>query len=379
MLKVHKVKLNPDSEQKIYFAKACGVARVAYNWALSEWQNQYEEGCKPSEAALRRQLNAIKADKFPWMAEVTKCAPQQAVKNLGTAYKNAFHRKKTGQKTGSEKNPYGFPRPKKKYVNDSFRADNGPPRKGADAVLIDDKKIKLAKIGWISMGESLRFEGQIRSVTVSRQADKWFAAVSVETADISHARKDNKSCGIDLGINSLVTLSDGSKACGAKSLKKLLKKKKRLQRELCRRKKGSKNREKTRVKLARLEAIISNIRNDAIHKITTDIVLNHSIIAMEDLNVKGMMKNHKLARHIADQSFGEFRRQITYKADWYGSKVIFVDRFFPSSQKCNVCGNLRKNIKLSDRIYRCSNPDCKHVEDRDVNAAKNIKNEALAA
>lgn len=375
MLKVHKIRLNPNLEQKIYFSKACGVARVAYNWALFEWERQYKEGTKPSEMALRKQLNAIKQVEFPWMFEVTKCAQQQAIKNLGIAYKNAFHRQKTGQRTGSDKNPYGFPRPKKKFINDSFRADNGPTKKGMDAVPVDSKKIKLPKIGWVRMRESVRFEGQIKSATISRQADKWFAAILVEAEKTSHYRKAEKTCGIDLGIKHLATLSDGSTIEGAKSLNALLKKKKRLQRELNRRKKGSENRSKTKLKLAQLEARISNTRNDTHHKATTDIVLNNSFIAMEDLNVKGMVKNHKLARHLSDQAFGEFRRQIGYKTDWYNSKVVYVDRFFPSSKTCNACGYIKKDLKLSERVFVCSR--CGYKDDRDINAAKNIRDHAV--
>ena len=377
MLKVHKIRLSPNLKQKIYFAKACGVARMAYNWALSEWEQQYKEDKKPSEVALRKQLNAVKAKEFPWMLEVTKNAPQQAIKNLGIAYNNAFHRQKTGQQTGSDKNPYGFPRPKKKFINDSFRADNGPPCKGADAVPVEGKKIKLSKIGWVRMAETIRFGGQIKSVIISRQADKWFAAISVDTEDVLNKRRADSICGIDLGIKHLVTLSDGTKKEGAKALNILLKKKQRLHRELCRRKKGSANRCKTRLKLAKLETRISNTRNDAHHKATTDIVLHNKVIAMEDLNVKGMLKNHKLARHLTDQAFGEFKRQIEYKADWYGSKMAYVDRFFPSSKTCNACGSIKEDLRLSDRLFIC--PDCGYEADRDVNAAKNIRDNAVMA
>ncbi len=377
MLKVHKIRLSPNKEQVIYFSKACGCARVAYNWALREWEKQYREGNKPSEAALRKQLNAVKPVEFPWMLEVTKCAPQQAIKNLGIAYRNAFRRMKTGQSANSVKNPWGFPRPKKKFINDSFRADNGPAAKGTDAVPIKGKKIKLPKIGWVNMTEQVRFSGQIKSVVVSRQADNWFAAVSIDTDDVNHTRQANDSCGIDLGIRHLATLSDGTQIEGAKALKVLLKKKKRLQRELCRRKKGSANRVRTRVKLAGLEARITDTRKDAVHKATTGIVLNNDFIAMEDLNVKGMVKNHKLARHLSDQAFGEFRRQVEYKADWYGSEVVCVDRFFPSSKTCNACGHVKEKMELSERIFVCEL--CGHAEDRDINAAKNIRDNAFAA
>ena len=209
-IKVHKIALRPNNRQRSYFAKAAGTARFSYNWALAEWQRLYAQGERPSEISLRSQLNAVKKTQYPWMEEVTKNAPQQAIKNLGTAYKRFFR--------GLGK----YPRFKKKGEHDAFRADNGPflcrgkspldPLSRCDAVTIKGKKIKLPCLGWVRMAEELRFNGLVKSVTVSRQADRWFASVAVETFDLPKQPAENQSAvGVDLGIHSLATLSTGEK------------------------------------------------------------------------------------------------------------------------------------------------------------------------
>lgn len=202
MLMVHKIELAPNAAQRIYFARASGVARHAYNWALAEWKAEYEAGGKPSENSLRRRYNAVKPVDFPWALDVTKCAPQQAIKNLGTAFQRFFR----GQAR--------YPKFKKKGIHDSFRAENGPAKTGADAVPTDGKRIKLPKIGWVKMREAVRYDGQIKSVTISRRADRWFAAVSVETDHLTHSRKNHGAVGVDLGVTTLATLSDGRKMKG---------------------------------------------------------------------------------------------------------------------------------------------------------------------
>lgn len=197
MLRVHKIKLDPNQAQAIYFARACGVARFAYNWALAEWKAQYDAGGKPSETALRKQLNGIKGEQFPWMSEVTKNAPQQAIKNLGTAFQNFFRRVKQGGKPG-------YPKFKKRGLHDSFRADNG-----SDDITCDGKTIKLPRIGWIRMRESLRFGGTIKSATVSKMADGWHVAVVVDTWEYTSGRLGGGTVGVDLGIKEFATLSTG--------------------------------------------------------------------------------------------------------------------------------------------------------------------------
>ena len=206
MLLVHKIQLSPNNKQATYFAKACGIARFSYNWALAEWKEQYAKKQRTSEISLRKQLNAIKKEEYPWMLEVTKAAPQQAIKNLGQAFNRFFNKQS------------GYPKFKKKGIHDSFRADNGPSKQGADAVTIENRKIKLPRIGWIRMRENLRFNGQVKSVVISKRASRYYAAISVETEELPHRRKNQASVGVDLGINTLATLSNGQQYVGPKSL-----------------------------------------------------------------------------------------------------------------------------------------------------------------
>lgn len=359
MLLVHKVELKPNNKQATYFRKACGVARFAYNWALDQWKKQYQNGEKPTEISLRKLLNARKAEEYPWMQEVTKNAPQQAIKNLGSAF-NRFFRKQGG-----------YPKFKKKGIRDSFRADNGPPQKGEPALRVTGKKIQIPCLGWVKMTENLRFQGQIKSLTISRVADRWFASISVEIDKLPHVRKNQGIVGVDLGITKLATLSNGMVVEGAKAHTALLKKLKRSSRQLSRKDKKSMNFKKHTQKLARLHARIANIRRDYLHKATTDIVLNHHEIGIENLNVKGMSANRKLARHILDQSFYEFRRQLEYKAGLYNAQIFVADRFFPSSKLCHSCGCVYADLKLSERNWTC--PHCNESHDRDVNAALNLQ------
>jgi putative transposase len=359
MLLVHKIELSPNNAQRTYFTKACGVARFSYNWALSEWKKRYEANEKVNEALLRRKLNEIKTTEFPWMREVTKVAAQQAIKNLGNAFSRFF--KQQGK----------YPQYKKKGLHDSFRADNGPAKVGGNAVKITEKRIQLPRIGWVKMKESLRFEGQIKSVTISRKGLRWYAAITVECDCLPHERKNQGSVGVDLGIKQLATLSSGKVYEGAKAHTTQLNRLRRYSRALSRKTRGSKNYGKSVKKLAILHAKISDIRTDNLHKLTTELVLNHSQIAIEDLNVSGLIKNRKLARHIMDQAFFEFRRQLVYKSQWYGTELIIVNRFYPSSKLCHVCGKKNETLTLAERKWTCP---CGATHDRDLNAAINLEN-----
>jgi putative transposase len=360
MILAHKIALDPNVEQAVYFARACGTARFAWNWALSEWQRQYKEGGKPSEAALRKQLNTAKREQFPWMLEVTKVAPQQAIKNLGAAFKRFFE--------GKSK----YPRFKKKGIHDSFRAENGP-----GTFAFDEKRIKLPVVGWVKMREILRLEGKILSATVSRVADRWFVSVTVEVAHQVPARENQAVGGVDLGVKALATMSDGGAVEGPKALRSNLKKLRRLSRSLSRKVKGSANRRKAKAKIARLHARISNIRKDGLHKLTTELVNRFAVIGIEDLNVKGMMANGKLSRAVADMGFHEFRRQLGYKAAMAGTRIVVADRWSPSSKTCSDCGHVVPTLPLSVRDWVC--PACGSVHDRDRNAAINLMNIAASS
>jgi putative transposase len=366
MLIAHRIALDPNNVQASYLAKAAGVARFAYNWALAEWQKQYEAHKanpalpKPSQAALRRQLNAIKREQFPWMLDVTKCAPQMAIIQLGQAFANFF--------AGRAR----FPQFRKKGCDDRFTLTN-------DQFDIDGCRIRIPNLGWVRMRESLRFAGKIMSATISRMADRWFVSITVDTPDNPHLPKaENQGVvGVDLGVTALATLSTGERVVGPKPHKALLSRLRRLSKSLSRKQKGSANRRKAKAKLAKLHARIAAIRLDALHKLTTNLTRRFHTIAIEDLNVRGMMANRHLARSIAEMSFFEFRRQLKYKTAMRGGQVVVADRFFASSKTCSACGHTLDALPLSVREWTC--PACGVVHDRDVNAAINLKNMAVSS
>lgn len=364
MILAHKIALKVNNKQKTYFSKASGVARFAYNWALAEWQKQYEAHKanpslpKPSEAGLRRQLNAIKKAQFPWMMEVTKNAPQMAIMQLGDAYKRFFKKESR------------YPQFRKKGVRDRFALTN-------DQFNVNGSRVRIPHLGWVRMREALRFTGKIQSATVSRQADQWFISITVETESLSHLPKaENQGVvGVDLGVSRLAMLSTGEVTEGPKALRQKLKQLKRLSRSLSRKQKGSKNRAKAKKRLAKLHARISNIRQDTTHQFTTQITRRFHTIVIEDLNVKGMIQNRRLSRAIADVGLYEFRRQLDYKATMQGGMVQVADRWFPSSKLCSCCGYQLEELSLSVRYWEC--PICRTQHDRDHNAAINLSNLAL--
>ena len=369
MFRAHKIRLYPNNVQKTYFAKACGTARYAYNWALDEWKRLYELGEKVNEGILRKRLNAIKHEKYPWMLEVTKCAPQLAIKNdLNNAFRNFFRGLKQGKNVG-------YPKYHKKGVNDSFSISN-------DQFQIRGNSVKIPNLGWVKLAEELRFDGKILSAAISRIADKWFIAIQVEIPDEVIPNRENQAIGVDLGIKTLAVLSDGTEFISSKASKKYKKKLKRLNQSLSRKagtqkgEKRSNNFKKAKRKLSRLYAKMANLRADETHKLTAKLTKTYTLIGIENLNVKGMMSNHKLANSIADMSFFEFRRQLEYKADAIGTKIVVADQWYPSSKTCSACGAIKNknDMPLSVRIYECK---CGFVCDRDVNAAMNLKNYAL--
>ncbi|HEX4545897.1 MAG TPA: transposase, partial [Candidatus Acidoferrum sp.] len=336
---------------------AVRVSRFAYNWALAEWKRQYQAGEKPSEGALRRQLNFIKRQQFPWMGLVPKSVPQQAVKNCGAAFQRFF--KKQGR----------YPKFKKKGVRDSARLDNGP-----GTFEFDGQRIRLPVIGWVKLREELRFSGKAFSATVRRVADRWFVSVPVEIDLPEPVRESQAAVGIDLGVSTAATLSSGEKLPGPKALHAHLERLQRLSRGHSRKKKGSHNRRKSAMRLARLHARISNVRQDWLHQTTTRLVREFQLMGIEDLNVRGMMANEKLARNIGDIGFHEFRRQLEYKAMLYGADLVTASRWFPSSKICSACGLLAEGLPLSIREWTC---ECGAFHDRDINAARNLRRYAL--
>ena len=365
MLMAHRIALDPNNKQRTYFAKAAGTARFSYNWALAEWGRQYAAHRAdpslpaPSEASLRRQLNAIKRTEFPWMLESTKNAPQMAIMQLGQAFRNFF--------AGRAK----YPTFRKKGVHDRFALTN-------DQFRVVGRRIHIPHLGWVRMREELRFSGQIASATVSRTADRWFVSITVETDDAPKRPAEHEGAvGVDLGVLALATLSTGEPIPDPKAHRQELGRLRRLNRSLSRKRKGSKNRAKARAKLARLHARIADIRLDSLHKLTSGLTRRFDVIGIEDLNVRGMVRNHHLSRAIADMGFQELRRQLTYKAERRGAVLVVADRFFPSSKLCSACGVIQDEMPLSVRSWTC--PACGAQHDRDLNAAINLARYAVSS
>ena len=354
MNKAHQIKLYPTKRQEVYFKKACGIARFAYNWSLDRWKQKYEQGETTSAYSLIKELTSIKREEYPWMLEVTKTAPQYAIHNLERAYKNFF--KKNAK----------YPRFKKKGVKDNFVAIENK-----NQFRHEHRKIWIPRLGWVKMRENLRFEGKVNNVVVKRVADMWFAVVNIETPDEAPTVSKNQvTVGVDLGVRHMMILNNGKTFDNPRSLKKNLCKLKREQRWLSRKQKGSNNRKKQQIKVARLHYKISNIRKHAIHDATKYLVSNFDRIVIEDLNTQGMLKNHNLAQSINDVSFGKIRRQLEYKTQWYGCNLIIADRFFASSKLCSSCGYKLEKLDLNTREWVC--PQCGEIHDRDINASKNL-------
>lgn len=351
MILSHKIKLNPTAEQETYFKKAAGIARFTYNWGLAQWKEQYADGQKPSAYRLKKQFNALKKQKFPWVTEVTKCSSEGTFMNLGKAFTNFF--------SGRTR----FPKFKKRGVHDSFYLSN-------DQFHLRKNEIRIPKLGWVKMTESLRFVGKITAAVVSRIADMWFVSISVDALSPYALCENQATVGVDVGIKTLATLSTGETFNNPTALRFYERRLKRLQRQLSKKKKGSKNREKAKMRIARLHYRVRCIRQDMTHKLTTALTQQFKVITIEDLNVSGMIKNHRLAKSISDANFSEIFRQLGYKSKLRGNVLQKVDRFFPSSKTCSGCGHVKQQLTLKDRIFEC--PSCGMVKDRDVNAAINL-------
>jgi putative transposase len=363
MIKAHKIRLHPTPEQANYFARAAGTARFTFNGALAEWKRHYEAGGKPSALALRTQFNEIKKEQFPWVYGVTKCAVEGAFMDVAAAFKNFFEGRKAGRKTG-------FPKFKtKRRSRQSFYIAN-------DKFTVGDHWIDVPKLGRVNMAESLRFTGKILSARISKQASWWWVSITVEMPD-EIPLNTSPSVGVDVGLNRLATLSDGRQFENQKPLVYQLKKLRRLNKALARRTKGGKNWLKTKDKLSRTHYEIACMRLDWLHKLTTEIAKTSGIVAVEDLHVKGLIRNRCLSRSFSDAAVGTLLDLLVSKVPRQGGMLLKVDRFFPSSQLCHCCGTRKEDLTLADRIFVCPNFDCGYSGDRDENAALNLILEAL--
>lgn len=353
----HKIELKPTKEQEYQLRCACGCARFAYNWGLNRWQELYKEYKKdktkprPTASLIKKEFNSIKEEQFPWIYNSPKDANQQAFSNLDNAYKRMF--KKISK----------YPKFKKKKNNESFYVSN-------DRFKLHGFLVKLPVIGIVEMTEQLRFQGKILSAVVSKRAHKWFISIAIETNIQKDKNLKNDSIGIDLGLKSFATLSTGETIESPKYYRKLQKQLAKRQREFSRRRNGNKNRAKSALKVSRTHYKIFCQRNDFLHKLSTKICRENQTICLEDLAVQNMMRNHKLAKSIGDAGWGEFRRQLEYKAKIFGNNIVIAARFYASSKTCSNCGHKKKELSLAERTFTCE--ICSVSLDRDLNASINL-------
>lgn len=314
----------------------------------------YEQDKKSTNAIEQhRLLNSLKETDFPWMYEVSKCAPQEALRDLDRAFKNFFRGIAQG---------VGFPSFKKKGDRDSFRLTG--------VIKLKEKSVQLPRLGLIRLKETPKIQGRILSATIVREADRWYVCFPVVMNRPDPQPIQGEAVGIDLGLTSFAKLSNGQEILAPKPLEKKLRQLKKASRKHSRKCKGSKNRKKSSLKLARLHRKNRNIRRDFLHKQTTKLAKTKSVIVLEDLDVKGMLSKNRLSRSISDAGCAEFRRLLEYKTKWYDSKLVIAPRFYPSSKQCCKCGFILDKLSLKTRQWQC--PGCQAIHDRDLNAAKNL-------
>lgn len=359
MIKSYKYKLNPSESQKIFFEKSFGCTRFVYNWALSKRIEAYQNNKERlSYADLCKMLTSLKKeDDKLWLSEVSNECLQQSIRNMDSAFTRFFREKKEFPKFKSKK-------------------DNRKSYKAINSVSMDfaSNRIKLPKIGWVKFFKNRVFDGKIGTVTVSKTStDKYYVSVLVD--DGMELPKKPKieydtTVGIDVGIKDFAVLSNGQVFENPKYLEKAEARLKVLQRRFSKTKKGSNRRERARIRLSKAYEKVTNCRTNFIHQVTSRIVRENQTIIIEDLNIKDLLKDHRLAKHISSASWNEFFKQLQYKCEWYGKNLLKIGRFEPSSKMC-TCGYVNHNLKLSDREWTC--PNCNQLNDRDLLAAINIK------
>ena len=358
-LRTQQIELNPNNKQSTCMSQHCGYARVAFNFGLSSFKVGLDQDEWRSHVDIKREFNAVKYDKFDWCKSLSQNASKNAIHNLGDAV--------TRWKKGQNK----FPVYKNRSGKCSYQADNG-----LGTVEVYKKRINLPKIGWIRMREELRYSGEITKVVVSKHNDTWYASITMRRLDSSNYKyqpplfNENPPIGIDVGINTLATCSNGDTYENPRPLKRYERKLARENRKFARKQKGSQNWHKQKKRLAAVHARIANIREDAHHQATIRIVRKASAIGIETLKITNMLKNRKLAKALSDSAIGGFLTKLKYKADRRGIPITQADMFFASSKTCSNCGHKKKELALSERTYHCS--ECGFDCDRDLNAAINL-------
>jgi putative transposase len=369
IFRAYKTELDPTCKQVQQLLRHAGAARWAYNWGLRRKIESYKDtGKSPSAVDLHRELNKLKKKPLdeggvPWMYESSKCAPQEALRNLDRAYSNFFRRCKIGAKKK------GFPKFKsrKKGIG-SFRLTGTIHAFESSVWLPSLGEIRLKERGYMP-ADGVR----VLAATVSENAGRWFVSLQAEQHALEPGSRPYHIVGVDVGIRHLAVTSDGKVYDNPRALTKTQRTLRVRQKAVSRKIKGSNNRRKAAVRVARVHYRVVCIRRDAIHKMTTAITKLASVVVVEDLNVSGMLSNHRLALALSDASLSEIHRQLAYKSKWYGVTLLKAGRFYPSSKRCSKCGHVKETLSLDERTYHCESKGCGHVMDRDLNASINLK------